>query len=185
MQSKPKANSVITSTYDEERNIITFTVLGAGDIPFDLNKVAASNMARAAVHGFNQRIPDAAAISLTDDDGNIVPKEERTALKFERMAALVAHYETGTAEWSRKGTAGGTKRSLTIEALARVKDETYESAVERVDEYADRKHGGDRKKALAVLAGTDDIKAMMRTIRDERTKPLAGVNADDLLNGEA
>ncbi len=66
MQSKPKANSIITSVYDAERNVIKFTVLGQGEMELDLNKVSKENLAYAAVHGFNQRIPDGAAIGATD-----------------------------------------------------------------------------------------------------------------------
>lgn len=196
MQSKPKKNSVVTQRVDETAGTFEVTITlprvlvyeirnddGTmhSEIPFDLSRVYQAHHGRATVHGWGQRLPDAAAIGLTDDDGNIIPKAERTAMKADKIGKLVDHYESGTQDWSRKGDGTGTRRSLVIEALARVKNETYESAMERADEFAARKYGGDRKKALAYLATADDVAAAMRAIRDERAQPIAGVNADDLL----
>lgn len=180
MQSKPKVNSIITSAYDADANILTFSVLGIGDIPFDLNKVHADNLAHAAVHGFNQRIPDAAAIGLTDDDGNIIPKADRTQAKFDRMRDLVAWYESGVGGWSRKGDGGGG-RSLTIEAIARVKAVDYDRAVEMVARHAETVCGGDRKKALRELAKSAKVQTAMAAIRAERT-PATSVDADEALD---
>lgn len=170
MQSKPKANSIITSAYDEERNVLVFTVLGEGDVELDLNKVHEANMRRAAIHGWNQRIPDAAAIGTTDKDGVVIPKAERTRIKFERMNELCRHYESGTEEWSRKGdgSATGGGRSITLEAIARVKGWDYQKAADMVEVHAKMHFGGDTKKALAFFRTGEKVKAAMQAIRDER-----------------
>lgn len=193
MQSKPKGNSIITSRIADEADILAvtvrlprtmvFTVLDEGDVTFDLSRVHPDNLGRAIVHGFNQRIPDAAAIGVTDDEGNVIPKSERNALKHARMLALAAHYESGTADWSRNGGGGGS-RSLTIEALAEVKDWTYETAEEEVQKAADKHHDGDRKPVLAKLRKAADVSAAMTRIRNRREQSRAlDVNADDILNG--
>jgi hypothetical protein len=185
MQTKPKENSIVTSSYDAERNVITFTVKGQGDMTLDLNKVSKENLARAVVHGFNQRIPDAAAIGRTDADGKIIPEDERTRIKWERMNELCVHYESGTTEWSRKGE-GGPSRVLTIEAIARVKGITYEDAEAIVDKHAEM-HKMERKAALAdIRKKSAKTVAMMDTIRDERRAAKGDqtdLTADDLLDG--
>lgn len=199
MQSKPKSNSVVTqrildtdTTFEVTLTLpqhLVYELRNADgsimrEVEFDLSRVFSAHHARACIHGWGQRIPDAAAIGTTDKDGNIIPKAERTRIKAERINELCAHYESGSEAWSRRPT-GSERRLLVIEALARVKDETYESAEERMEEYAERKHGGDMKKALAVMGKTSDVLAMMREIRAEREVPLPGVNADDLLNDAA
>lgn len=186
MQTKPKSNSIITSRYDEARNVIIFTVVGQGDLKLDLGKVSKANLARAAIHGFNQRIPDAAALGVTDKDGAVIPRDERTRIKFRRMEELCLHYESGTEEWGRKGTGdGGGSRSITIEAIARVKGLSYEEAAEKVKVHADTCLGGDTKKALAQLRKAAAVQEMITAIRAERDakRILAGENpADDILN---
>lgn len=184
MQTQPKANSIITSKYDEARNVLVFTVLGQGDVELDLNKVSAANLARAAIHGMNQRIPDAAAIGMTDKDGEIIPKDERTRIKYERMNDLCRFYESGTEEWGRKRAEGeGSGKSLTIEAIARVKGLTYEEAEALVQRHADTVLKGDRKKALAQLRQAQKVVEAMAAIRSERDAKRATVDADSILDG--
>ena len=174
-QAKPKANSIVThEVHDDGR--ITFYVLGVGALEFDRNKAAGSNRARAETHGWIQRIVDAAAIGVTDSDGNIIPKEQRNRMKYHAMHDIITHYESGSEEWSRAGGGGGT-RSLTVEAIARVQRIEYDEAVEMVERHAERKYGGDTKKALAKLRGAADVQKAMQAIRDERT-PKANIDAD-------
>lgn len=181
MQTKPKSNSIITSVYDEERNVIKFTVLGQGDVELDLNKVAESNMRRAAIHGWNQRIPDAAAIGRADAEGEIIPETERTRMKFERMNDLCRHYESGTEEWNRKGTGGGGGgKSLTIEAMAEVRGIEYDEAAALAQRHADTMYKGDLKKALAFFRTGAKIAEAMRQIKLARMAAPA-VNPDDVL----
>lgn len=195
MQLKPKVNSTITSRLPDDVEMIdvtvrvpasmVFEVRGADGaiiraLPFDLSVVHPANLGRALVHGMNQRIPDSAAIGLTDDEGNVIPRTERDAMKGERMAALIEFYETGTDQWSRIGGGGGN-RSLTVEAIARVKEITYEEALVRVQRHADAVCGGNRRKALAELAKGERVKAAMDEIRGER-KSAPDVDADKLLD---
>ena len=53
----------------------------------------------------------------------------------------------------------------------------YDEAVEMVERHAERKYGGDTKKALAKLRGAADVQKAMQAIRDERT-PKANIDAD-------
>lgn len=186
MQTKPKANSIITSAYDAKRNTLIFTVLGQGTVELDLNKVSAANLARAAVHGFNQRVPDAAAIGVTDKDGEVIPRDERTRIKYERMNDLCRFYESGTEEWGRKAAAGeGSGRSITIEAIAKVKSLTYEDAEALVAKHADVSFKGDRKKALAQLRQATKVAQAILDIRAEREarKTIDPEEANAILEG--
>lgn len=195
MVSKPKANSTITSRVPEGAEMVQVQVsIPAGmvfevrdregrivrEIAFDLQRVHPANLGRAVVHGWNQRIPDAAAIGLADKDGQIIPRAERERIKGERMEDLCRFYEEGGEEWSRKPTGTGG-RSITIEAFARVKDLSYEEAVERVEAHAARMFGGDRKKALAQIAESPKVQQAMHEIRAERT-PKANIDADKVVD---
>lgn len=189
MQTKPKSNSIVTSAYDAARNVITFTVLDVGECELDLNKVAEANMRRAAVHGWNQRIPDAAAIGVADKEGNVIPRAERNRIKYERMNELCRHYESGSEEWSRRGPSigGGAPEGLTLLAIMRVKGCALEVAEGFVKEHADMHHKGDTKAALAFLRTGRRVKEAMQAIKDERALAKAGPRAEldaDAILGE-
>lgn len=184
MQTKPKSNSVITHAVSADGKRVVFTVLGHGDVELDLTKVSAECMQQAAIHGWIQRISDAAAIERADKDGNIIPTAELTRIKYERMNDLCTHYESGTTEWKRNGGGDGSgARSLTILAIARVKEVDYARAEEMVGRHAEMHTKGDRKKALALLRKSAKVQAAMQEIRDERASRAASdVDVDAMLN---
>jgi hypothetical protein len=196
MQTKAKSNSIVTSVIPEGTPMIDLTVrvpasilfqvLNQGEIGFDLTKVSPENHGRALLHGWNQRIPDAAAIGRTDEDGNHIPEAERTRIKAERMNDLCIHYESGTEEWSRRKEGDGTGgRSLTIEGIARAKGIEYEEAIGFVDQHAEM-HKLDRKAALAdIRKKSEKVRTAMAAIRLERATKAAErvtVSGDDLLD---
>ncbi len=182
MNAKPKSNSIITTVYDEATDTITYTVQDVGSIVLDLNKVAKINIARAAVHGFGQRIPDSAAIGLTDDDGAIIPKADRLKMKFDRMKALVEFYETGTEEWSRKGGGNGEgRRSIVITALSRIQGISYDDAETLVKSRAE-KMNRTVKAQLGELAKAERVKKEILAIQSEKIAATpTTVNAADEL----
>jgi hypothetical protein len=105
MLNKPKANSVITSILDGET--IVFQVRNKSAEPdkpgtilaearLDLTKVHSSLHKRAEIHGWIQRIADAAAISRDPKTGH--PATAKT--KLDAISRLVDHYMTGSADWS-------------------------------------------------------------------------------------
>ena len=102
MQTKPKANSIVTTTLADDGSAITWTVLKAGPDGADASmtlKFAACSEAvqrRAMVHGFSQRIMDKAAISRNPATG----KAASPADKFAAMRGLVDHYMSGSGDWS-------------------------------------------------------------------------------------
>jgi hypothetical protein len=170
MQSKAKSNTVITHALTAAG--IVFTVGDAGTVAFDYRKAGASNREQAEVHGWVQRISDAAAMSRTDEDGKIVPEKERNTLKLARMRALAAFYEEGGDEWSRVGV-GGPKGGLLLRALVRLyPQKTFDQVVAFLDKLT--------AKEQARLRGTQKVRDMIETIRAEGADSSA-VDTEELL----
>lgn len=169
---------------------VKFNIKGMDPLMLDLSKVHPEIVKRAALVGMAQvRIVDKAAIGMTDDEGNIIEEDERLEMKRSRMAELIEHYHSGTDQWNMAGTGQGS-RSITIEAIARIKDVSYDEAKAYVEKFASAKRkmpdgkemsfGGDTKKALAYLREGKQISEMIAQIRTERL-PAAKVDADAAL----
>lgn len=185
-----KENQHVQPIIDVEGGIVTFKVKGHDDITLDWSKLSPEVQMRAGLAGMAQvRIVDRAAVGMTDDDGNILSEADRIAMKHSRMAELVEHYHTGTSEWNLAGTGGGG-RSITIEAIGRVKGISYDEAKAEVEKFANlqRKmpngslmsYKGDTKKALAFLRSGKAVSEAIAAIRAERT-PAPKVDADAAL----
>ena len=175
MQSKPKSNSVITHIVDMENQVITYNVIGCEPLVFDVKRVSDQCGERAMIHGFIQRISDAAAISRDPDTGKpATPQDKR-----ERMARLVEHYMSGAEAWSPARAEGGARdEGLTITAMGDVYHKLAEECRDMVKQLA-VKRGIDERAALAVFAKSAQIAARMAEIKAERAKD--GPDADDLL----
>lgn len=176
MQTKPKANSVIT--HEVNGNVILFHVAGAGTLALDLSKVHADNVQRGAVHGFIQRVSDGAAMSRDPDSG----KPATAADKAARMAAIIAHYESGAADWSMRGQGTGDTGGLLFRALVRyaitdkgASDGDARKWAKGIMDSTDK----DEKKALIL---SKSIKPHADAIRAE-AMPDADATADELLKG--
>jgi len=177
-----KSNQQVQPIVADDFASVTFAIAdGKEPLVLDMTKLHPDIRKRAAAIGMAQvRIVDAAAIPATDKDGNIIPAAQRLAMKRERMAALIEYYHTGTAEWSRVSEGGGGGKSLTVEAIARVKDISYDEAEAEVVAFAERKFEGDTKKALAFLRQGSRVAEAMEAIRKERM-PQPKVDADAAL----
>ena len=174
MVEKRKSNSVVTVARLDD-GTLAFDVIGAGRVTFDPTKADAAMRARAELHGWEQRLRDAAAISRDDATGaSASPADKMAAIK-----ALVDHYESGATEWSMRG-AGGGGLSLTVEAIAKVKGIEYDQAEAIVADFAAKKYAGDTKKALAFLRQGERVAKAMEEIRAARM-PAPKVDADKAL----
>ena len=172
---KPKSNSVVTVEQTDDGKLL-FNVLGAGVLTFDPAKCDASMNAHAALHGWKQRISDAAAMDRDPETG----RPASPADKLTAMQDLAEYYMGGATDWRRVGK-GGAGKSITIEAIARVKSITYAEAEEYVDSYAARNYSGDRKECLAFLREGKRVMEAMAAIRAERA-PKPKVDADAALD---
>lgn len=123
MNTKAKSNSVITHEVDnDEGNIgagsskVRFNVLGVGALTLDMTKLNQCVLDRASIHGMIQRISDAAAISRNPETGKPATAQE----KYDAMARLVNHYESGSAEWRIAGGGGIARSSVLLDAMVQL-----------------------------------------------------------------
>lgn len=176
---KRKGNSVVTVTYEDDGRM-TIDVLGAGVVVFDKTRASQDCRLHAEDHGWEQRLRDAAAISRDEDTGKPATPQD----KYERVKALAEYYMSGATEWARVGHGGGG-RSITVEAIARLKGVEYDQAEVFVAEFAKTgKDGkgvafaGDTKKALAFLRDGKRVMEAIAAIRAERaTAPKVDADA--------
>src|SRR5262245_56068561 len=179
-QRNMKENQHVQPIVDVEAGTVTFRTKGHPDQVLEWAKLSPTVQKRAGLVGMAQvRIVDAAAVPMTDDDGNILSESTRIQMKFDRMGRLIEHYHTGTEQWTLQ-QAGGGGRSITIEAIARVKGMDYDTAKAEVEKFAVAKHGGDTKAALAFFRGSKSVSEAMQAIRAERM-PAPKVDADKAL----
>lgn len=167
MITKAKSNSVITHEVSNDR-YVTFTVLGVGNLTLDITAMHANNQARAMVHGMIQRISDAAAISRDPETGESATAQD----KFDAMQRLVAHYESGTSEWSRRPVAGeGKSGGLLFKALCIMSAET--KSPDEIREWMSTK----TKAQLSALRATERVATIIATLRPASIE----VDADALM----
>lgn len=180
MQTKAKANSVITHKMREDGALV-FTVLGVGDLVLDRARIARANRERAEVHGWVQRISDAAAIPFNKEEGRYATAQE----KFEAMAALVEHYHGGGEEWARRVAASGPRVTsdelLILRAVAEVQGCEVATMRERVKAMAEKRGVTQRAYLSAILAKSADVRAVVERLRAEQPQAGAGLDGDALL----
>lgn len=171
---KKRVNSIITVTRWD--NKLKFAFTGVGDFTFDPDKVSAENRARAMVHGFEQRVRDAAALSVDRDTG----KSATPTAKFEAAKRIADHLMSGATEWNLKPAAtGGLDAGLVIMAIMRVFRKTLNEA-ETVVTTTMSKKGIERTAALKLWANSKQVAAAMLEIKTERLSTTE--DADDLLD---
>lgn len=185
MQTKPKANSVITSRLAPEGQAIIFTVQGEGELTLDLTRVAQANRRRAETHGWVQRISDAAALPFNKAEGRYATPAE----KMEAMRALVEHYHEGGADWARRAAGGGAPKApkvtsedlLILRAVAEVQGVEVSVMRERVREMAEKRGVTQRAYLGAILAKSAEVRAIVERMRAEQPAAAAGLDGDALL----
>jgi len=177
MQSKPKSNSVITHSVNAEEQIVTFLIRDCEPLTFDIKRVSDAVGERAMIHGFIQRISDAAAISRNPETGLPATPED----KREAMARLVEWYESGTEEWARRREAGaGPDTGITLQAMIDVFGGDAAGARGMIQSLAD-KRGITLNEARAVFAGSREVAARIAQLKADRAAK-SGVDAQGLLD---
>lgn len=188
---KKRVNSIITvSRFD---NKLTFAFAGVGQFVFDPDKVSAENRARAMMHGFEQRIRDAAALSVDRDTG----RSATAQAKHDAALRIAEHLMSGSTDWAiRVAASAGPDAGLTIQAMIRAFTKTIDGVrtilgkewhpeldpVAEVEEalaatMAKRKI--DRAAALKLWANSKQVAQAILDIKRERAD--AGADAEDLL----
>lgn len=165
-----KENQHVKPVINPDAATVTFTVKGYDNpLVLHMERLHPDIIRRAAMVGMAQvRIVDAAAVGLTDKDGNIIREADRLRMKYEGMQELIAHYESGTDQWTRTGSGNAAQSGITLEAIARHYHKSLDEARAMVEKHAATKHDGDTRKALAKLAGAGAIAKLILVIKSER-----------------
>ena len=137
MNTKQRANGVMQTSLDNGRLIVQ---VGEQSMTFDPAQCDPGLRVHAELHGWTQRIADAAA-------GKKSPEE-----KFAAMKALVDYYMSGAGEWRIKGAGRESRNAAILAAIAAVQSREIAEVREAVDAQATR---------LGVKAG--DILAKLAT----------------------
>lgn len=163
------ADRIITHSVSDGNLVLS--VKGQPLLVFHPDKASAANRARAELHGWTQRISDAAALD----------KGATAADKHAAMAELVAYYEGGEVDWARKG--GGGARpfdvGLVVTALCNVKTGGDVDKANRVIDAIADKRGIGRTEAAKLFAADESIAVEMARIRAARAP--AKFDADEAL----
>jgi hypothetical protein len=182
MISKPKANSIVTQQIEtgaDGNRTIVFNVRDpkadrtVGTLRLELQRIAPALQDRAMIHGWIQRIGDAAAIQHNKETGLAATPAD----KFENMRRLVEHYNSGSDQWSPSRASGGTRigsdESLLAQAIAELKPESSPDAIRA------KVHGMTRAQRLALMEQAS-VKPIIERLRGEQVQD---IDADELLSG--
>lgn len=167
MNATKKTNSVITHSVDETGMIITFNVVGAGEVVLDMGKLSLPIMEKAAQHGIIQRISDRAAIPRSKETGLPATPAE----KLDAMQTLVEHYMTGTEEWTLTGNAE-PRGGMLYRAMRRIFPDKPEAELKT---WLASKSNVEKK----ALAKTDRVKEEIVKIENE-SLAAAGINVEEV-----
>lgn len=164
--------SRIGRVYDLAKRTITFTVPGVSE-PLVLNLDSVSEACRtyAGYHGFGQRVGDAAAMERAARGGKSATAQE----KWDAMAALVNHYNSGAEGWSPKAADRiGSDELLLARALSVVKPDKDPAVI--------RSYVSGLTKAQRTALMTQDarVKAAVESLQAETVKD---IDTESLLAG--
>jgi len=172
-----RANSVLSTVVDEAEKSIVIHVAGAAPdggsktLTFRADSVHPNNQAYAMLHGFKQRLIDAAALSRDPKSGRSATPAE----KFDAIEQLVEHYHSGSEEWNVR-VASGERTDGELAMLVRAVCEAKPQATaEKVREWLKSKSKAER----AAIAQGATIKPIMDRIRAENAAP---VDAEAMLD---
>lgn len=169
---KKRVNSIITvSRFD---NKLTFAFAGVGQFVFDPDKVSAENRARAMMHGFEQRIRDAAALSVDRETG----KSATPQAKHDAALRIAEHLMSGSTDWAiRVAASAGPDAGLTLQAMMRALGKSLDE-VEALIAATMAKRGVERGEALKIWANAKQVAQAILDIKRERAE--GGADAADL-----
>ena len=176
MQKSVKKNSVLTHEVKDDGQVIVIKVKDAGEVVFDRRQASRECDSHAAVHGWIQRLSDAAAL-----DKGSTPEQKRAAIQN-----LADYYLGGATEWKRKAVGGGAAKfdtGLAIQAMCGVLTNGDLDKAERLVERTMAKREVGREEALKIWAETEQVAAEMARIKASRATKLSA--ADMLAEMEA
>jgi hypothetical protein len=164
--------SRIGRVYDLAKRTITFTVPGVAEpLVLNLDSVSESCRTYAGYHGFGQRIGDAAAMERAARGGKSASAQE----KWDAMAALVSHYNSGAEGWSPKAADRiGSDELLLARALSVVKPDKDPAVIRS---YVS---GLTKAQRTALMTQNAEVKAAVELLQAETVKD---IDTESLLAG--
>ena len=136
---------------------------------FDITLASQTCREQAERHGWEQRIRDSAAMSRDTATG----KSASPVDKFNAMAELIEHYESGATEWRLSGGGQVASGGLLLKALMRYQPSKSEESIRAFLSTKDAKF-------KARLLASDKIRPIADEIRAEAGR---GIETDELLDG--
>lgn len=190
-----KDNQSVGVKVSDAFDSVTFEVRGQGTLVLEMGKLHEDIIKRAACVGMAQvRIVDAAAVGKADKEGNIIPEATRNKMKFERMKALVDHYNSGTATWERVRVASAPKEDsieLIQRAIGRALQVEADAVSGLLDNWTKKKlpDGGQmfksRDEYVRFLAKSAKVREALALIKAEAIQPVLDADAElSALTGE-
>ena len=172
-----RANSDFHRTWNHQ-GVLVVTWRDGAVQTFNPAKASPSTRAKAAQHGFEQRIGDSAALEID----KIPAKAERVQAKKDAMQRLIDHYESGADEWNIRVAARvagprGPDAGLILRGMMRGLDVDLEGAEWWVRELMNAR-GVERTAALVEWSKTDKVRAAILAIQAEKIPPKT---AEDLM----
>lgn len=170
METKKRSNSVVSAMVGE--TTVKFVVDGFEPLVLDTTKINQVNRDRAVMHGFKQRIQDAAAISRDTETGQPASPAE----KYEAMKVLVDHYNSGTPEWNIARAAGSPRETggMLLEALAQLNPKKTRDELQTFIK-------GLNKTERDAVSTSKKVAPVIEAIRAKRAKA-TGIDGDALLD---
>lgn len=164
-------------------NVITWQVKGAGALSLALSAVSEANRQRAALHGFVQRVSDAAAMARDSKTGASATPQQ----KFDAMKRLVDHYAGGAEDWSPARDTTGVGRPRTNASAELLKLALRIHAPEKSAETLEQFVKGLTGAQVTALLVSEQLKEAVELAREEQreseAKMAEGVDAAALLSG--
>ena len=138
-------------------------------LTFDASQVSSDIAQAATMHGFKQKLVDAAAISRNADTGRSATIED----KYDAVKAVYDRLLVG--QWNAIREGGGAAGGLLLQALRRMYD--GRKTAEELREYLAGKSDAEK----TALRKNPKVAAIIDTIRAETGKT-AGIDTDELLD---
>ncbi len=96
-----RENAVFDIRVDVEKQTLTARVVASGkEYVLDMATVSPECRSYAALHGMKQRVVDNTAIERKTKDGRVRTPAEMAKLREEALAEMIAHYASGSPNWS-------------------------------------------------------------------------------------
>jgi hypothetical protein len=167
MLAKAKSNTVVISKWDQTRNSLTLDVIGAEQPVIEVfaDRLSTEVAHRAMIHGLNQRLSNRAAL----------PKGASAQEKWEAIAQLAEHFNSG-GEWELRGGATGPRvDEWILRALAELKGFGVAEARKMAEEAAGAKgiHVAEVVKRWGAIKVIGDKAAELRATA-------SGVSAEEV-----